>query len=65
MSAKILRLVDHVPEPKTPIITCTCGSTWFRPYGVVFEEDGNITGWSGPVHCVECDAPLPFFDGAA
>lgn len=59
--ARIFQLSDYAdrrgPGPDDPH-TCPCGSLWFRPWGVVFERDGQILGWAAPAICIECDTPM-------
>lgn len=65
MNVKKLRLVKSAPPKETSTVACACGSTWFLPYAVVFEEGGTVIGWSGPAHCIECVRPLTFFGDSA
>lgn len=57
--SNVINLDSARTPPGRPIVICPCGSGWWRPRGVVFEEDGTICGWAGPVTCTDCGAPLP------
>lgn len=48
------------------VSTCACGSTWFellaapesglRAGVFTFDNDGQVTGYAGEPHCIECGA---------